>query len=111
MSRARQISPTARHASDPIASIVRELGARVGFKDVHVYISARHPHVVVAEPTSPVSVVIGPGLVLAWLLARRRFRDIAHGSGFRLRIVSAISRAILGVARGKKGSRHLLGGW
>jgi tetratricopeptide (TPR) repeat protein len=49
-------------SGDPIAATVRDLASRVGFKDIDVYVSSRHPYLMVAEPTSPVSIVLGSAI-------------------------------------------------
>jgi hypothetical protein len=50
------------HATAPAAAIAREVAAGLGLKDVDVYVSTRDPYAMVAEPTSPVSLVLGAAI-------------------------------------------------
>jgi len=47
---------------DPIAAHVRDVAAGLGIKEVEVYVCGHAPHVMVAEPTTPPSVVLGAAI-------------------------------------------------
>ncbi len=51
-----------RAKDSKVAAAVQEVASALGFGDVDVYLSARQPYAMVAEPTSPVSVVIGQSI-------------------------------------------------
>jgi tetratricopeptide (TPR) repeat protein len=44
-------------------TIARAVATSLGFKDVEVYVSTRHPFTMAAEPTSPVSLIVGEAIV------------------------------------------------
>ncbi len=46
-------------ATDPVGAHVRDIATALGLTDVEVYVSTRYPHLMVAEPTSPTSLVLG----------------------------------------------------
>jgi tetratricopeptide (TPR) repeat protein len=46
-------------AGDPVAAIARDVASSIGVKDVDVYVSGRDPYLMIAEPTSPVSLILG----------------------------------------------------
>jgi len=48
--------------SDPVAVTAWELATALGFKDLDVFVSTRNPYVMVAEPTHPVSLVLGAAI-------------------------------------------------
>ena len=58
---------------DPVSQIVFEVAKDLGINDVEIYVSKRQPHIAVAEPTNPVSLVMGQGLVEADNPATVRF--------------------------------------
>ncbi|MBS1119104.1 MAG: Tetratricopeptide repeat protein [Deltaproteobacteria bacterium] len=47
---------------DPIAVTAREVATSFGFSDLDVYISHRQPYAMVAEPTNPVSLILGAAI-------------------------------------------------
>jgi hypothetical protein len=49
-------------ATEPAAVIAREVAATLGLGEVDVYISSRRANAMVAEPTSPVSLVLGAAI-------------------------------------------------
>src|SRR4029079_12477136 len=48
-----------RARDNPVAAVAQAVASGLGFGDIDVYISNRQPWVMVAEPTSPLSLVIG----------------------------------------------------
>jgi hypothetical protein len=48
-----------RARDNPVAAVAQAVASPLGFGDIDVYISNRQPWVMVGEPTSPVSLVIG----------------------------------------------------
>jgi len=46
----------------PATTIARAVATSLGFKDVEVYVSTRHPFAMAAEPTNPVSLVLGEAI-------------------------------------------------
>ena len=48
-----------RARDNPVAAVAQSVATGLGFGEIDVYISARQPWVMVAEPTSPVSLVLG----------------------------------------------------
>jgi hypothetical protein len=48
-----------RARDNPVAAVAQAVASGLGFGDIDVYISNRQPWVMVGEPTSPVSLVIG----------------------------------------------------
>jgi hypothetical protein len=48
-----------RARDNPVAAVAQSVATPLGFGDIDVYVSNRQPWVMVAEPTSPVSLVIG----------------------------------------------------
>jgi tetratricopeptide (TPR) repeat protein len=51
-----------RARDNPVAAVAQSVASGLGFGDIDVYISNRQPWVMVAEPTSPVSLVIGSAI-------------------------------------------------
>ena len=51
-----------RAKENPVAAVAQSVATGMGFGDVDVYVSNRQPWVMVAEPTSPVSLVIGSAI-------------------------------------------------
>jgi tetratricopeptide (TPR) repeat protein len=49
-------------APHPAAVIGKAIATTLGFKDVEVYVSARYPYAMAAEPTNPVSLVVGEAI-------------------------------------------------
>jgi hypothetical protein len=48
-----------RARDNPVAAVAQAVATGLGFGEIDVYISSRQPWVMVAEPTSPISLVIG----------------------------------------------------
>lgn len=48
-----------RAKDNPVAAVAQSVATSLGFGEIDVYLSARQPFVMVAEPTSPVSLVLG----------------------------------------------------
>lgn len=48
-----------RAKDNPVAAVAQSVATALGFGEIDVYISNRQPWVMVAEPTSPISLVIG----------------------------------------------------
>jgi tetratricopeptide (TPR) repeat protein len=51
-----------RASSSAVAATAQDIAARLGLDEVDVYLSQRQPFAMVAEPTSPVSLVIGQAI-------------------------------------------------
>jgi hypothetical protein len=51
-----------RARDNPVAAVAQSVATGLGFGEIDVYISNRQPWVMVAEPTSPVSLVIGSAI-------------------------------------------------
>jgi tetratricopeptide (TPR) repeat protein len=51
-----------RAKDSPVAAVAQSVATALGFGDIDVYVSSRQPWVMVAEPTSPVSLVIGSSI-------------------------------------------------
>ncbi len=51
-----------RTKDNPVAAVAQSVASSLGMNDLDVYISSRQPWVMVAEPTSPVSLVLGMGI-------------------------------------------------
>ncbi|MEO7730039.1 MAG: hypothetical protein ABIY55_03635, partial [Kofleriaceae bacterium] len=51
-----------RARDNPVAAVAQSVASGLGFGEIDVYISNRQPWVMVAEPTSPVSLVIGSSI-------------------------------------------------
>jgi hypothetical protein len=51
-----------RARDNPVAAVAQSVATALGFGEIDVYISNRQPWVMVAEPTSPVSLVIGSAI-------------------------------------------------
>ncbi len=51
-----------RAKDNPVAAVAQSVATSLGFGEIDVYLSARQPYVMVAEPTSPVSLVIGTAI-------------------------------------------------
>ena len=54
-----------RGRDNPVAAVAQTVASGLGFGEIDVYISNRQPWVMVAEPTSPVSLVIGSSIANA----------------------------------------------
>jgi hypothetical protein len=54
-----------RGRDNPVAAVAQAVASGLGFGEIDVYISNRQPWVMVAEPTSPVSLVIGHSIANA----------------------------------------------
>jgi len=54
-----------RARDNPVASVAQSVATGLGFGDIDVYVSNRQPQVMVAEPTSPVSLILGSGIAAA----------------------------------------------
>jgi hypothetical protein len=70
---------------DPLARPIFEVAEEMGVEGVEVYLSDKQPNILVAEPTSPVSLVIGRGLASADQPAALRF---IAGRGLKLALSS-----------------------
>src|SRR5439155_20449832 len=85
-------------ASNPVAATVRDVATALGFNDVDVYLSARYPHVAIAEPASPVSLVVGGALVHGSPVTLRSATGGALAlARFGLAVPARLSTAELGV--------------
>ena len=62
-----------RKGSDPIAGMILEMAAEMGIDDIDIYLSPRQPTVLAVEPTSPISLVLGPQLASLDRPAELRF--------------------------------------
>ena len=62
-----------RKGSDPLAGMILEMAGEMGFDDVDIYLSQRQPLVLAAEPTHPVSLVLGAQLATLDRPAELRF--------------------------------------
>jgi hypothetical protein len=51
-----------RARDNPVAAVAQSVATALGFGDIDVYVSARQPWVMIAEPTSPVSLIIGASI-------------------------------------------------
>ncbi len=51
-----------RARDNPVAAVAQSVATALGFGEIDVYVSSRQPWVMVAEPTSPVSLVIGSSI-------------------------------------------------
>ena len=51
-----------RARDSDVAAAAQDVATALGFSEIDVFVSARQPHVMVAEPTSPVSLVIGQAI-------------------------------------------------
>jgi tetratricopeptide (TPR) repeat protein len=51
-----------RAKDSPVAAVAQSVATGLGFGEIDVYISTRQPWVMVAEPTSPVSLIIGSSI-------------------------------------------------
>ena len=51
-----------RARDNPVAAVAQSVASGLGFGEIDVYISNRQPWVMVAEPTSPISLVIGSAI-------------------------------------------------
>jgi hypothetical protein len=51
-----------RARDSSVASHAQDVATGLGFGEIDVYVSARVPHVMIAEPTSPASLVLGQGI-------------------------------------------------
>ena len=62
-----------RKGSDPIAGMILEMAGEMGIEDIDIYLSPRQPTVLAVEPTSPISLVLGPHLATLDRPAELRF--------------------------------------
>jgi hypothetical protein len=69
-----------RARDSSVASHAQDVATGLGFGEIDVYVSAKQPFVMVAEPTSPVSLVIGQGI------AKLDARSIRFGAGSALKL-------------------------
>ncbi|MDX2093473.1 MAG: hypothetical protein SFX73_36855 [Kofleriaceae bacterium] len=76
VNRKNRLKPT-----EPVAMLAREVGLALGFPDVEVYISTQRPLAMVAEPTNPVSLVLGSSIAAA------DHRDVRFATGAALTLV------------------------
>jgi tetratricopeptide (TPR) repeat protein len=51
-----------RAKDNPVAAVAQSVATALGFGEIDVYVSSRQPWVMVAEPTSPVSLIIGASI-------------------------------------------------
>jgi tetratricopeptide (TPR) repeat protein len=51
-----------RARDNPVAAVAQSVASALGLGDIDVYVSTRQPWVMVAEPTSPVSLIIGASI-------------------------------------------------
>ena len=51
-----------RARDNPVAAVAQSVASGLGFGEIDVYIANRQPWVMVAEPTSPLSLIIGGGI-------------------------------------------------
>ena len=51
-----------RAKDNPVAAVAQSVATGLGFGEIDVYISSRQPWVMVAEPTSPVSLILGSSI-------------------------------------------------
>src|SRR5690606_12684220 len=62
-----------RKGSDPLAGMILEMAAEMGIDDVDIYLAPGKPTLLAVEPTSPVSLVLGPQLATLDRPAELRF--------------------------------------
>ncbi len=51
-----------RARDNPVAAVAQSVATALGFGEIDVYVSSRQPYAMVAEPTSPVSLIIGSSI-------------------------------------------------
>jgi hypothetical protein len=66
-----------------VASVAQAVASGLGYGEIDIYISARAPHAMVAEPTSPVSLVIGAAI------AQGDPRGVQFATGSALKLAQA----------------------
>ena len=54
-----------RARDNPIAAVAQSIASGLGFGEIDVYIASRQPWAMIAEPTSPVSLVLGSSIAAA----------------------------------------------
>jgi hypothetical protein len=54
-----------RAKDSPVAAVAQSVATGLGFGEIDVYVSSRQPWVMVAEPTSPVSLILGTSIANA----------------------------------------------
>jgi hypothetical protein len=54
-----------RAKDNPVAAVAQSVATGLGFGEIDVYVSSRQPWVMIAEPTSPVSLIIGSAIASA----------------------------------------------
>jgi tetratricopeptide (TPR) repeat protein len=72
-----------RAKDSPVAAHAQDVATGLGFGEIDVYVSARQPYAMVAEPTSPVSLVIGQAI------ANMDSRAIRFAAGAALKLAQA----------------------
>jgi hypothetical protein len=72
-----------RAKDSPVASHAQDVATGLGFGEIDVYVSTRQPYAMVAEPTSPVSLVIGQAI------ATMDSRAIRFAAGAALKLAQA----------------------
>ncbi|NVB78829.1 MAG: tetratricopeptide repeat protein, partial [Kofleriaceae bacterium] len=72
-----------RAKDSSVASHAQDVATGLGFGEIDVYVSARQPYAMVAEPTSPVSLVIGQAI------AQTDARAIRFAAGSALKLAQA----------------------
>ncbi|MCW5806745.1 MAG: tetratricopeptide repeat protein, partial [Deltaproteobacteria bacterium] len=82
-----------RARDNPVAAVAQSVASAMGFGDLDIFISNRQPWVMVAEPTNPVSLVIGSAVAAAGGDAIR----FAAGGALKLAQASLAIPARLGV--------------
>src|SRR3569623_147657 len=72
-----------RAKDSPVAAHAQDVATGLGFGEIDVYVSARQPYAMVAEPTSPVSLVIGQAI------AQQDAKAIRFAAGAALKLAQA----------------------
>ncbi len=72
-----------RAKDSAVASHAQDVATGLGFGEIDVYVSAREPYAMVAEPTSPVSLVIGQAV------AQSEYRSVRFAAGTALKLAQA----------------------
>jgi tetratricopeptide (TPR) repeat protein len=72
-----------RAKDSAVASHAQDVATALGFGEIDVYVSARVPYAMLAEPTSPVSLVIGQAI------AQSEYRSVRFAAGAALKLAQA----------------------
>ena len=73
-----------RAKDSPVAALAQDVASGLGFGEIDVYVSARQPYAMVAEPTSPVSLVIGQAIANTHTADGGRSVRFAAGAALKL---------------------------